>query len=52
MKAGRGKGPCDPIKGTAKCKADQAVKNGNYIIQNAADFYELLKQDSSVIKAV
>ena len=27
MKAGHGKGPCEPIGGTAKRKADQAVTN-------------------------
>ena len=35
-----GKGPCDPIGGTAKRKADQAVKNGKYIIQDAHNFYQ------------
>ena len=33
--AGHGKGPYDPIGGTAKCKADQAVKNGRFVIQDS-----------------
>ena len=38
--AGHGKEPCNPIGGTAKRKADQAVKNGRFVIQDAVDFYE------------
>ena len=52
MEAGHGKGPCDPIGGTAKRKADQAVKNGRFVIQDAVDFYEWSKQESSAIKYV
>ena len=37
--AGHGKGPCDPIGGTAKRQADQAVRNGKVVIQDAFDFY-------------
>ena len=37
MEAGHGKGPCDPIKGTTKRKVDEAVKNGNCIIQDAVE---------------
>ena len=36
---GHGKGPCDPIGGTAKRQADMAVRHGKVIIQDAADFY-------------
>ena len=50
--AGHGKGPYDPIGGTAKCKADQAVKNGRFVIQDYVDFYEQSKQESSAIKYV
>ena len=52
MEAGHGKGPCDPTGGTAKRKADQAVKNGKYIIQDAHDFYQwaITSNDSSAIK--
>ena len=39
MEASHGKGPCDPIGGVAKRKADQAVKNGKYVIQDAIDFF-------------
>ena len=50
MEAGHGKGPCDPIGGTAKHKADQPVKNGRFVIQDAVDFYDQSKQESSAIK--
>jgi len=49
MESGHGKGPCDPIGGTAKRKADQAVKNGKFVIQDASDFYEWAKNDSTTI---
>ena len=52
MEAGHGKGPCDPTDETAKRKADQAVKNGRFVIQDAADFYEWSKQKSITIKNV
>ena len=52
MEAGHGKGPCDPIGGTARCKADQAVKNGRFVIQDTVHFYEWLKQESSATKYV
>ena len=51
MEAGHGKGPCDPIGGTAKRKADLAVKNEKAIIQDAKDFYQWAKTteaDSSI----
>ena len=38
MEAGQGKGPCDPVECVDKRKADQAVKNGKYVIQDAIDF--------------
>ena len=50
MESDHGKGPCDPIGGVAKRKADQAVKNGRFIIQDAIDFFEWAKQDSSSVK--
>ena len=43
------KGPCDHIEDVAKRKADQAVKNGKYVIQGATDFFEWVKQDTSAI---
>ena len=49
MEAGHGKGPCDPIAGVAKRKADQTVKNGKYVIQGPIDFFEWAKQDISGI---
>ena len=52
MEAGHGKGPCHPIGGTAKRKADLAVKNEKAIIQDAKDFYQWAKttEDASSIK--
>ena len=52
MEAGHGKRLCNPIGGTAKRKADQAVKNERFVIQDAVDFYEWSKQESSAIKYV
>ena len=49
MEAGHEKGLCDPIKGVAKRKADQAVKHGKYVIQDAIDSFEWAKQDTSAI---
>ena len=49
METGHGKGPCHSIRETIKRKVDQKVKNGKYIIQDVVGFYELSKQDSSVI---
>ena len=43
MEAGHGKGPCDLIEGTAKRKADLAVKNEKAIIQEAQDFFKRVK---------
>ena len=42
--AGHGKGPCDPIGGTAKRKADLAVKNDKAVIQDAMDFFTWAKE--------
>jgi len=52
MEAGHGKGPCDPIGGTAKRKADLAVKNDKAVIQDATDFYTWAKgtEETSAIK--
>ena len=43
MEAGHGKSPCDPIGGTAKRKADYAVKHAKAVIQDAQDFYQWAK---------
>ena len=52
MEAGHKKAPCDTIGGTAKQKADLAVKNEKVIIQDTQGFYQLAKttQDTSSIK--
>ena len=52
MEGDHGKVRCDPVGRTAKRKANQAVKNGSFVIQDAADFYEWSKQESSAIKYV
>ena len=49
MEDHHGKGPCEPIGGVAKRKTDQAVKNGKYVTQDATDFFEWAKQDTSAI---
>ena len=46
---GHGKGPCDPIGGTAKRQADMAVRNGKVIIQDAADFYSWASSEGGCI---
>ena len=52
MEAGHGKVPYDPVGGTAKRTLHPAVKNGRFVIQDAVDFYEWSKQESSAIKYV
>ena len=52
MEGDHEKVPCDPVGRTAKRKADQAVKNGRFVIQDAVDFYEWSKQESSAVKYV
>lgn len=39
FEAGHGKGPCDGLGGSTKRLADQAVKSGKVIIQDANDFF-------------
>ncbi|XP_071956012.1 uncharacterized protein [Antedon mediterranea] len=39
FEAGHGKGPCDGIGGTVKRLADEAVKRGAAVIQDAHDFF-------------
>ena len=52
MESGHGKGPCDPIGGTAKRQADLAVKNEKAVIQDATDFFTWAKklEETSAIK--
>ena len=45
--AGLGKGPCDPIAGTANGRADQAVKNDKAAIQDADDFYKWAEKEET-----
>lgn len=39
FEAGHGKGPCDGLGGTTKRLADEAIKQGKAVIQDAKDFY-------------
>lgn len=39
FEAGHGKGPCDGLGGSTKRLADEAVKSGKVIIQDANDFF-------------
>ena len=39
FEAGHGKGPCDGLGGTTKRMADEAVKSGKVVIQDATDFF-------------
>lgn len=39
FEAGHGKGPCDGLGGTTKRMADESVRQGKCIIQQAADFF-------------
>ena len=39
FEAGHGKGPCDGLGGTTKRMADEAIRQGKTIIQDARDFY-------------
>ena len=49
MEIGHGRGLWNPIGGTAKRKAGQAIKNGWFVIQDALDFYEWAKSGSTTI---
>ena len=52
MESGHGKGPCDPVGGTAKRKADLAVKNDKVVIQNTHHFFALAmeRQETSATR--
>ncbi|CAC5378777.1 unnamed protein product [Mytilus coruscus] len=40
FETGHGKGPCDGIGGTSKRIADQAIKQGKIVVQDAREYYE------------
>ena len=46
----RGKGPCDGVGGTTKRNADNAVKQGKALIQDAGDFFAWASSKDSFIK--
>ena len=50
FEAGHGKGPCDGIGGTTKRNADNAIKQGKVIIQDADDFFKWASGSDSQIK--
>ncbi|XP_052257645.1 uncharacterized protein LOC127862523 [Dreissena polymorpha] len=47
FEAGHGKGPCDGLGGTVKRLADNAIKTGKVMIQDASGFYSWAKETSS-----
>jgi hypothetical protein len=46
FESGHGKSPCDGVGGTTKRNADNAVKQGKVLIQDAADFYAPTKWEA------
>ncbi|MEW8542103.1 MAG: hypothetical protein AB2693_01095 [Candidatus Thiodiazotropha sp.] len=50
FEAGHGKGPCDGIGGTTKRNADNAVKQGKAVIQEATDFFAWAKSTDTQIE--
>ena len=50
FQSGHGKGPCDGIGGTTKKNADNAVKQGKVLIQDAHDFFAWATQNEQGIR--
>ncbi len=50
FESGHGKGPCDGIGGTTKRNADNAIKQGKFIIQDADDFFKWASETDSQIE--
>lgn len=50
FESGHGKGPCDGVGGTTKRNADNAIKQGKTIIQDADDFFRWAKETNSQIE--
>ena len=46
--AGRNKGPCDVLGGTIIRMADNAIKQGKYVIQDAFDFFSWAESNASI----
>jgi hypothetical protein len=46
FEAGHGKGPCDGLGGTTKRMADEAIRQGNAVIQDANDFFKWAQSSS------
>lgn len=46
FESGHGKGPCDGLGGTCKRLADEAIRCGKTLIQDAQSFYDWTKQSS------
>ena len=49
FESGHGKGPCDGVGGTTKRNADNAIKQGKALIQDASDFYTWATQNEKGI---
>ncbi|WAQ99021.1 hypothetical protein MAR_023394 [Mya arenaria] len=50
FECGHGKGPCDGVGGTTKRNADNAVKQGKVLIQDAEDFLTWASKEEGGIK--
>ena len=49
FECGHGKGPCDGVGGATKGSADNAIKQGKVVIQDADDFYKWASSTDSQI---
>lgn len=52
FESGHGKSPCDGVGGTTKRNADNAVKQGKVLIQDASDFFAWATQNEKGIQYV
>ena len=52
FEAGHGKGPCDGIGGSTKRMADQAMKSGKAVIQDAMDFFAWTQSEHCNLKNI
>ena len=52
FEAGHGKGPCDGIGGCTKRMADQAMKSGKAVIQDAKDFFGWTQSENCNLKNI
>lgn len=52
FEAGHGKGPCDGLGGSTKRMADEAMKSGKVVIQDASDFFAWTQSPTCSMKNV